>query len=68
MREHCFGVSLYVINDFLSRGRIIIADRLPSMDVVAKELSNDEKKSRPKKGFLDRSAKFSVLHRIGVAN
>ena len=71
VRGHCFDVSSSAINDFLGRGKIVTADRLPSLDVIAKELTNDEKKTWPSKGSLpssDLSAKYSVMYKIGIAN
>ena len=44
VRGHCFEISPAIINDFLGRGKIISADRVPSLDIIAKKITGDETK------------------------
>ena len=71
VRGHSFKISPNVINDFLARGKIITADQVHSLDVIAKEITGDETKVCPSKDTLassDLTAKYLVLYRIGIAN
>ena len=71
VRGHCFEISPGVINEFLGRGKIITADRVPSLDIIAQEITGDETKVWPSKGTLpssDLTAKYFILYRIGIAN
>lgn len=38
---HCFGFSLATINEYLGRGKIIIADRIPPLKIIAQEITRN---------------------------
>lgn len=69
VRGHDFSISPEVINEYLGRGRIIIADRL--VQAIVDELLGCDDKVWPKNGLFPLtylSAKYYVLYKIGISN
>ncbi|XP_057426236.1 uncharacterized protein LOC130719637 [Lotus japonicus] len=71
VRGKCVNFSPQVVNDFLGRNPVAMAEEEPDFDKVANTLTGKMVRKWPKKGLLPSRkliAKYAVLFKIGSAN
>lgn len=49
VHDCCIGLSLAVINDHLGRGKLIIVDKVPNMNIIAQEITGSTYEDCPSK-------------------
>lgn len=66
----CVSFSPIIINEYPGRSKLVTADKVPPLKIIAQEITSRVFEDYPSKGLLPTSSlsvKYAMLNRIGVS-